>query len=233
MNRRERSDDLSQQQQQQLDPFGSFERLPSQQQQQQQPNYHQQQNYPNLNPFPSQQQQQQQQQQRITPHLQQQQQNYPNLNPFVPQQQQQQLQQQQQRISAQLQNQQQNDVSIKSEPGLEPSAFQQVHHQPDFCGPHQEGVTIKSEPGVTPRFEPQLEPRFELGSTNITPKPGLESTSNFSSNDLSLIASINKTTVLRGLVREYIDHQRGVLEICEVGHSGLLTEPVAGNLKIS
>jgi hypothetical protein len=230
MNLYEQSDDLSQQQQQQLDPFGSFERLSSQQQhqqQQQQPNYQQQQripphlqqqqNYPNLNPFPSQQQKQQQQQQQRLLHPPQQ--NYPNLSPFSSQQEQQQQQK-------------------RSHP---PPQQHQDHFKPDsfYCVPLQDGVTIKREPGVTPRFEPPLEPRFELSATHLTssqsfvPKTGLEATSNFSSNDLSLIASINKTTVLRGLVREYIDHQRGVLEICEVGHSGLLTEPVAGTFKIS
>jgi hypothetical protein len=39
--------------------------------------------------------------------------------------------------------------------------------------------------------------------------------------------------VLRGLVREYIDSQRGILEIYQVGPSGLLKEPVAGNIKIN
>ncbi len=34
--------------------------------------------------------------------------------------------------------------------------------------------------------------------------------------------------MLRGLVREYIDARRGILEIYQVGHAGLLSEPVAG-----
>ena len=47
--------------------------------------------------------------------------------------------------------------------------------------------------------------------------------------DLRLMATIDRRTVLRGLVREYIDARRGILEIYQVGHAGLLSEPVAGN----
>ncbi len=57
--------------------------------------------------------------------------------------------------------------------------------------------------------------------------PVLETISN--EKDVSLIAAIDKRTVLRGLVREYIDPRRGILEIYQVGHSGLLSEPVAGS----
>jgi hypothetical protein len=56
--------------------------------------------------------------------------------------------------------------------------------------------------------------------------PVLETINN--ERDVSLIAAIDKRTVLRGLVREYIDSRRGILEIYQVGHSGLLSEPVAG-----
>jgi len=57
--------------------------------------------------------------------------------------------------------------------------------------------------------------------------PVLETINN--GKDVSLIAAIDKRTVLRGLVREYIDSRRGILEIYQVGHSGLLSEPVAGS----
>ncbi len=57
--------------------------------------------------------------------------------------------------------------------------------------------------------------------------PVLETINN--EKDVTLIAAIDKRTVLRGLVREYIDSRRGILEIYQVGHSGLLSEPVAGN----
>jgi len=57
--------------------------------------------------------------------------------------------------------------------------------------------------------------------------PVLETINN--EKDVSLIAAIDKRTVLRGLVREYIDSRRGILEIYQVGHSGLLSEPVAGS----
>jgi hypothetical protein len=50
--------------------------------------------------------------------------------------------------------------------------------------------------------------------------------------DLHLLATIDRRTVLRGLVREYIDARRGILEIYQVGHAGLLSEPVAGNFCI-
>jgi hypothetical protein len=46
------------------------------------------------------------------------------------------------------------------------------------------------------------------------------------------MATIDRGTVLRGLVREYIDARRGILEIYQVGHAGLLSEPVAGNFCI-
>jgi hypothetical protein len=92
--------------------------------------------------------------------------------------------------------------------------------------PHKslEAVKVKTEPG--------LESATSKSGLSQTSNSGLEHTSTSSSNDLSLIKSIDKSTVLRGLVREYIDSQRGILEIYQVGHSGLLTEPVAGNLKI-
>jgi hypothetical protein len=88
-------------------------------------------------------------------------------------------------------------------------------------------------PNDKSRFsEPKSRPKSitlpSVSSQSSEPKHGLESASEISSNDLSLIASINKTTVLRGLVREYIDSQRGILEIYQVGNSGLLNEPVAG-----
>jgi hypothetical protein len=57
--------------------------------------------------------------------------------------------------------------------------------------------------------------------------PELETINN--EKDVNLIAAIDKRTVLRGLVREYIDSRRGILEIYQVGHSGLLSEPVAGS----
>jgi hypothetical protein len=102
-----------------------------------------------------------------------------------------------------------------------------------------EDVTVKTEPGVEPTIltsgtsltiEPASASSSSVSSWSSEPKTGLEATSAFSTDDSSLIASIDKTTVLIGLVREYIDSQRGILEICKVGHSGLLTEPVAGNL---
>ncbi len=90
-----------------------------------------------------------------------------------------------------------------------------------------EAVKVKTEPGLESATS-------ESGlSQTLTPNSGLEPASTSSSNDLSLIASIDKRTVLRGLVREYIDSQRGILEIYQVGHSGLLMEPVAGNFKTS
>ncbi len=94
--------------------------------------------------------------------------------------------------------------------------------------PHKshEAVKVKTEPGLESTTS-----KSGLSQT-LTPNSGLEHASTSSSNDLSLIKSINKSTVLRGLVREYIDSQRGILEIYQVVHSGLLTEPVAGNLKI-
>jgi hypothetical protein len=108
-----------------------------------------------------------------------------------------------------------------------------------------EVVRIKTEPGAESTTATSNSSQVlvrKSGLENVTspsvscqssePKAGLEATSAFSSNDLSLLASINKTTVLSGLVREYIDSQRGILEIYQVGHSGLLTEPVAGNFKI-
>ena len=105
-----------------------------------------------------------------------------------------------------------------------------------------EGATVKTEPGVEPTtltsgspqtVEPTSASLSSVSSWSSEPKTGLEATSAFSSDDSSLIASIDKTTVLIGLVREYIDSQRGILEICKAGQSGLLTEPVAGNFKMS
>ncbi len=104
-----------------------------------------------------------------------------------------------------------------------------------------EGITVKTEPGVKPTtlksgssqtVKPTSASSSSVSSWSSEPKTGLEATSPFSSDDLTLIASIDKTTVLIGLVREYIDSQRGILEICKVGHSGLLMEPVAGNFKM-
>ncbi len=94
-------------------------------------------------------------------------------------------------------------------------------------------VPSKSHEAVKVKTEPGLESAtLKSGlSQTLTSNSGLEPASTSSSNDLSLIACIDKRTVLRGLVREYIDSQRGILEIYQVGHSGLLMEPVAGNLK--
>jgi hypothetical protein len=96
-------------------------------------------------------------------------------------------------------------------------------------------VPSKSHEAVKVKTEPGLESTTSKSglSQTLTPNSGLEPASTSSSNDLSLIESIDKSTVLRGLVREYIDSQRGILEVYQVGHSGLLTEPVAGNFKIS
>ncbi len=93
--------------------------------------------------------------------------------------------------------------------------------------PHKshEAVKVKTEPGLESTTS-----KSGLSQT-LTSNSGLEPASTSSSNDLSLIESIDKRTVLRGLVREYIDSQRGILEVYQVGHSGLLTEPVAGKLK--
>jgi hypothetical protein len=94
--------------------------------------------------------------------------------------------------------------------------------QPVVPSKSHEAVKVKTEPGL----------ESTKSGLSQTSNSGLEHTSTSSSNDLSLIKSIDKSTVLRGLVREYIDSQRGILEVYQVGHSGLLTEPVAGNLKI-
>jgi hypothetical protein len=109
-----------------------------------------------------------------------------------------------------------------------------------------EVVKIKTEPGAesttTPHNSSQALVRKSglehvtsqsVSSRSSVPNSGLEATSASSSNDLSLLAAINKTTVLSGLVREYIDSQRGILEIYQVGHSGLLREPIAGKFKLS
>jgi hypothetical protein len=99
--------------------------------------------------------------------------------------------------------------------------------QPVVPSKSHEAVKVKTEPGLESTTS-----KSGLSQT-LTPNSGLEPASTSSSNDLSLIESIDKSTVLRGLVREYIDSQRGILEVYQVGHSGLLTEPVAGNFKIS
>jgi hypothetical protein len=132
----------------------------------------------------------------------------------------------QQLLSSQQQN---NDEVLQSVIPLKPT----------------EVVRIKTEPGAESTSETSNSSQVlvrKSGLENVTspsvscqssePKAGLEATSAFSSNDLSLLASINKTTVLSGLVREYIDLQRGILEIYQVGHSGLLREPIAGNFKL-
>ena len=141
---------------------------------------------------------------------------------------------QQQQSEQQLQSgQQQNTGTLKP-------AYDELLQS---VGPQKspEGVTVKTEPGVEPTslisgssqtVEPTSASSSSVSSWSSEPKTGLEATSPFSSDDSSLITSIDKTTVLIGLVREYIDSQRGILEICKVGHSGLLTEPVAGNFKM-
>ena len=106
-------------------------------------------------------------------------------------------------------------VKIKTEPGAESTT-----------------ATFNSSQALVPKSVQEPETLPSVSSRSSVPKAGLEATSVFSSNDSSLIASINKTTVLSGLVREYIDSQRGTLEIYQVGHSGLLREPIAGNFKL-
>ncbi len=106
-------------------------------------------------------------------------------------------------------------VKIKTEPGAESTT-----------------ATYNSSQALVPKSVQEPETLPSVSCQSSVPKAGLEATSVFSSNDSSLIASINKTTVLSGLVREYIDSQRGILEIYQVGHSGLLREPIAGNFKL-
>jgi hypothetical protein len=113
-----------------------------------------------------------------------------------------------------------------------PTRQQQTFLKPASVDILQSVVPHKSLEAVKVKIEPGLESATSKSGLSQTSNSGLEHTSTSSSNDLSLIKSIDKSTVLRGLVREYIDSQRGILEIYQVGHSGLLTEPVAGNLKI-
>ena len=140
--------------------------------------------------------------------------------PFQPQQQhQQQLQQQQptqmqpayspfQQHPNQMQQLQQKQVQQQHQQQQRPNQMQPVNHEflrSDFPANSQELSRT----------------RTEQGSELLNKK------------DLTLIAAIDQRTVLRGLVREYIDSKRGILEIFQVGHGGsLLSEPVAGNAKL-
>jgi hypothetical protein len=108
------------------------------------------------------------------------------------------------------------DLKIKTKPGVESTT---ETYNSSLCLVHKSGLDPVTLPTVS--------------STLSVPKSRLEATSASSLNDLNPIASIKKTTVLSGLVREYIDSQRGILEIYQVGHSELLMEPIAGNLNIS
>ena len=115
-------------------------------------------------------------------------------------------QQQQQQKQQQLQQEQQHPNPIK----------------PAYNEFQRSELSISSQEPLRTRTHSKFEP------LRIKTEPGLEPVNE---QDLILIASIKKRTVLRGLVREYIDSKRGILEIYQVGHSGLLSEPVAGNLK--
>jgi len=132
----------------------------------------------------------------------------------------------QQLLSSQQQN---NDEVLQSVIPLKPTEVVRIKTEP---GAESTTATSNSSQALVRQTELEHVTLSSVSCQSSVPKAGLEATSAFSSNDLSLIASINKTTVLSGLVREYIDSQRGILEIYQVGHSGLLTEPVAGNFNI-
>jgi hypothetical protein len=139
-------------------------------------------------------------------------------------------QQQQQLLSSQHQQQRGSDEVLQSVGSLKPHEDLKIKTKPGV-----ESTTATSSSSEALERKSGLEPMSlpTVSSRSSVHKSGLNATSEFSSNDSSLIVSINKTTVLSGLVREYIDSQRGILEIYQVGHSEVLTEPIAGNLNIS
>ena len=189
---------------------------PQQQDQQQQPQQLQQQQ--TLKPFIKQEpedisQQQQQQQQQQT--------SIPGFDEYQKQQQQLLLQQYQDKLEKQLRQQQlQVDQQLRQQQHQVPQQHQeQQHYNTQQNSSKHDTISQSGNPS-----KPQ-----EVTATRT--QPGIEPTT-FIKSDSDLISSIEKTTVLRGLVREYIDSQRGILEIYQVGHNGLLTEPVAGNFKL-
>ena len=48
--------------------------------------------------------------------------------------------------------------------------------------------------------------------------------------DASILTNIDRQEILSGFVREFIDSQRGILEIRKVGANHVLEEPVPGTI---
>ena len=123
-------------------------------------------------------------------------------------------QQPQQQQQQQQPQHQQQELQVQIKPV--PSEFIPQQQQQDLQ------VQIKPVPCEFRPKDPSL-PHPEQSVSEPELKTGNEK-------DLKLIASIDKTTLLRGLVREYIDSQRGILEIRQVGQSETLSEPLAGKI---
>jgi hypothetical protein len=79
----------------------------------------------------------------------------------------------------------------------------------------QERVSIKPDP--------------DADEYNPAKRPRVEETESAESRDRILLEQINGKTILFGSVREYIDLNRGILEIQKIGRDEILSEPVAGD----